>query len=387
MVVTEALARGIPVLATAAGALPDTLGHAPDGSRPGLLVAARRPRRAGGRAAGLVRRSRHFGTGYGGRPASGGSILPPVGAHRATACTRCWTGCAASRSRRRGDRTRPLRAAGFDPGWLAPARTGRPRGPGRRRWSSGCARRAGARPRCWCTISAPAPARCRAGWRPGCPARSAGCCTTTTRRCWPRPRAAAPGCATPTGAPVRIETRTSDLARLRPRRPGRRRPGHRVGAARPAHRGRGGRARRGLRRRRLPGPAHPVGGRAGRARPAGPAGRARSPPRSTPTSAAVVAGRRLLGPDAPAAAAAAFARHGMAVRTAASPWRLGRRHAAAARALAARLGGGRRRPATLTLRGAAAGYLADRLPTPVRLTVLVQHHDLLALPTAPAQRT
>ncbi len=51
MVVTEALARGIPVLATAAGALPDTLGHAPDGSRPGLLVAARRPRRAGGRAA------------------------------------------------------------------------------------------------------------------------------------------------------------------------------------------------------------------------------------------------------------------------------------------------------------------------------------------------
>jgi glycosyltransferase involved in cell wall biosynthesis len=39
MVVTEALARGIPVLVTAAGALPDTLGRAPDGSRPGLLVA------------------------------------------------------------------------------------------------------------------------------------------------------------------------------------------------------------------------------------------------------------------------------------------------------------------------------------------------------------
>ena len=38
MVVTEALARGIPVLATATGALPDTLGRAPDGSRPGLLV-------------------------------------------------------------------------------------------------------------------------------------------------------------------------------------------------------------------------------------------------------------------------------------------------------------------------------------------------------------
>ncbi len=38
MVVTEALARGIPVLATAAKGLPEALGRAPDGSRPGLLV-------------------------------------------------------------------------------------------------------------------------------------------------------------------------------------------------------------------------------------------------------------------------------------------------------------------------------------------------------------
>lgn len=38
MVVTEALAHGIPVLATAVDALPDTLGQAPDGSVPGLLV-------------------------------------------------------------------------------------------------------------------------------------------------------------------------------------------------------------------------------------------------------------------------------------------------------------------------------------------------------------
>jgi glycosyltransferase involved in cell wall biosynthesis len=38
MVVTEALARGVPVIAAAAGGLPGALGHAPDGTRPGMLV-------------------------------------------------------------------------------------------------------------------------------------------------------------------------------------------------------------------------------------------------------------------------------------------------------------------------------------------------------------
>jgi glycosyltransferase involved in cell wall biosynthesis len=38
MVVTEALARGLPVIATAVGGLPETLGRGADGSRPGLLV-------------------------------------------------------------------------------------------------------------------------------------------------------------------------------------------------------------------------------------------------------------------------------------------------------------------------------------------------------------
>ncbi|GAA3747765.1 glycosyltransferase family 4 protein [Salinactinospora qingdaonensis] len=43
MVVTEALARGVPVLATNVGGLPDTLGYAPDGSRPGMLVPPETP--------------------------------------------------------------------------------------------------------------------------------------------------------------------------------------------------------------------------------------------------------------------------------------------------------------------------------------------------------
>ncbi|WP_336318082.1 glycosyltransferase family 4 protein [Streptomyces lavendofoliae] len=38
MAVTEALARGVPVLATAVGGLPEAVGHAPDGGVPGVLV-------------------------------------------------------------------------------------------------------------------------------------------------------------------------------------------------------------------------------------------------------------------------------------------------------------------------------------------------------------
>ncbi len=38
MVVTEALARGLPVIATSAGGVPEALGATADGERPGLLV-------------------------------------------------------------------------------------------------------------------------------------------------------------------------------------------------------------------------------------------------------------------------------------------------------------------------------------------------------------
>ena len=44
MVVTEALARGLPVLATAVGGLPEALGFTADGSRPGQLVPPDNPR-------------------------------------------------------------------------------------------------------------------------------------------------------------------------------------------------------------------------------------------------------------------------------------------------------------------------------------------------------
>jgi len=39
MVITEALARGLPVIATDVGGLPEALGHGADGIAPGLLIA------------------------------------------------------------------------------------------------------------------------------------------------------------------------------------------------------------------------------------------------------------------------------------------------------------------------------------------------------------
>jgi glycosyltransferase involved in cell wall biosynthesis len=46
-VVTEALARGVPVVATEIGGLPEALGHGDEGTRPGLLVPPEDPEALG----------------------------------------------------------------------------------------------------------------------------------------------------------------------------------------------------------------------------------------------------------------------------------------------------------------------------------------------------
>lgn len=94
-----------------------------------------------------------------------------------------------------------------------------------------------------------------------------------------------------------------------------------------------------------------------------------------------VGGRRLLGPDAAPAAAAAFDRHGMAVMRAPSPWRLGAGDEALIEEwmrgwLAAAC---EHRPELAT---EADAYLHRRLGAARRggLRVVVGHADLLALP-------
>jgi hypothetical protein len=93
---------------------------------------------------------------------------------------------------------------------------------------------------------------------------------------------------------------------------------------------------------------------------------------------------RLLGPDAPDAATAALRRHGMAVHSAESPWRL---DSDRAELLAGWLRG--RVEAAVEqeprLAGEAARWLAERLSqvSVGRLHALVGHRDLLALPASP----
>ncbi|MER7590789.1 class I SAM-dependent methyltransferase [Micromonospora sp. NPDC127501] len=92
-----------------------------------------------------------------------------------------------------------------------------------------------------------------------------------------------------------------------------------------------------------------------------------------------VEGRRLLGPDAVAATAAAFARRGVDVRERPSPWRLGPDQAdLTAEWFRGWLGAAcEQRP---ELAGPAQAYARRRLADAAagRLTVLVEHTDLLA---------
>ena len=68
MVVTEALARGVPVVAADVGGVTEALGHGADGIRPGLLVPPGRPRGTRRRAPGLARRRRAESAVAPGRP-------------------------------------------------------------------------------------------------------------------------------------------------------------------------------------------------------------------------------------------------------------------------------------------------------------------------------
>lgn len=94
----------------------------------------------------------------------------------------------------------------------------------------------------------------------------------------------------------------------------------------------------------------------------------------------VTDGRRLLGPDAPAVAAAAFERHGMTVRQHPSPWRLGPDQAALmAEWLTGRVAAASEQQ-DLGVR--AQAYLRRRLAANAagELRAVVHHRDLLALP-------
>jgi len=92
-------------------------------------------------------------------------------------------------------------------------------------------------------------------------------------------------------------------------------------------------------------------------------------------------GRRLLGPDAPAAIVESFERHGAAVQVAPSPWQLGGDHAElTAEWLRGWVGAAvEQRP---ELAAAAASYLRQRLDATEagRLSGFVGHVDVLAVP-------
>ncbi|GGM23755.1 trans-aconitate methyltransferase [Micromonospora sonchi] len=91
-------------------------------------------------------------------------------------------------------------------------------------------------------------------------------------------------------------------------------------------------------------------------------------------------GRRLLGPDAPDACVAAFARHGVTVRTRPSPWQLGPAQAAlAAQWFTGWLDAAREQCPELTERTREYGRRRRAEAEGGRLGVVVEHTDLLAV--------
>ena len=68
MVITEALAHGVPVVVTEVGGVTEALGYGSDGSRPGLLVPPDDPSGTCRRAAGMADRCRTAAPAAPGRP-------------------------------------------------------------------------------------------------------------------------------------------------------------------------------------------------------------------------------------------------------------------------------------------------------------------------------
>ena len=80
MVVTEALARGLPVVAADVGGVTEALGHGDDGTRPGLLVPPDDPAALGAALRALARRRRAARAPAPGRPRAA-RVAPPVVDH------------------------------------------------------------------------------------------------------------------------------------------------------------------------------------------------------------------------------------------------------------------------------------------------------------------
>ena len=106
MVVTEALARGLPVLAAEVGGVTEALGHGEDGTRPGLLVPPGDPAALGAALRSLARRRRAARAPAPGRPGAARVAAPVAGHH------------VRPRRRSRGSGAMSAEAVRVSPEWL-----------------------------------------------------------------------------------------------------------------------------------------------------------------------------------------------------------------------------------------------------------------------------